>query len=175
LVRSFGARFALAYVAGYFVFLLPVLMLPNPGAHCLYGAALTMSLALAAVLERSLAARRLGLAALLLTGAGALFAHDLAIQRHLYDVGGCQSRFLASVDTLLAQRTPGIVVVPDPDASLRVAIRAVSAREAYIANGQPVVAFDAPDSQSAAPPAKDAFRARMTAACVLRPETATAP
>jgi len=175
LVRSFGARFALAYVAGYFVFLLPVLMLPNPGAHCLYGAALTMSLALAAALERSLAARRLGLAALLLTGAGALFAHDLAIQRHLYDVGGCQSRFLASVDTLLAQRTPGIVVVPDPDASLRVAIRAVSAREAYIANGQPVVAFDAPDSQSAAPPAKDAFRARMTAACVLRPETATAP
>jgi hypothetical protein len=175
LVRSFGARFATAYVAGYFIFLLPVLMLPNPGVHCLYGAALTMSQALAAILERSLAARHLGLAALLLTGAGALFAHDLAIQRHLYNVGGCQSRFLASVDTLLAQRPPGIVVIPDPGASLRVAIRAVSAREPYVANGQPVVTFDAPDPQAAVSPVKDALRARMTAACVLRPETAPAP
>ena len=105
--RSFGARFAWAYVAGYFIFLLPVLMLPNPGVHCLYGAALTMSLAIAAILQRSLAERRLGLVALLLTGAGALFAHDLVIQRHLYDVGECQSRFLASVDTLLAQQPAG--------------------------------------------------------------------
>jgi hypothetical protein len=150
-------------------------MLPNPGVHCLYGAALTMALALAATLERSLAARRLGLAALMLTGAAALFAHDLAIQRHLYDVGGCQSRFLASVDTLLAQRTPGIVVIPDPGTSLRVAIRAVSAREPYVANGQPVITFDAPDPQAAASPVKRALRVRMTAACVLRPETAPAP
>ncbi len=112
---------------------------------------------------------------MLLTGAGALFAHDLAIQRHLYDVGECQSRFLAGVDTLLAQQPPGIIVVPDPGASLRVAIRAVSAREAYVANGQPVVTFDAPDPQPAASPAKGALRARMTAACVLRPETAAAP
>ncbi len=175
LVRSFGARFAWGYVAGYFIFLLPVLMLPNPGTHCLYGAALTMSLALAAILERSLAARRLGLAALLLTGAGALFAHNLAIQRHLYDVGVCQSRFLAGVDALLAQRAPAIIVVPDPGTSLRVAIRAVSAREAYVANGQPVVTFDAPDSQPATSPAQGALRVRMSAACVLRSETATAP
>jgi len=174
LVRSFGARFGLAYAAGYFIFLLPVLMLPNPGVHCLYGAALTMSLALAAVLERSLASRRLGLATLLLAGAGALFAHDLAIQRHLYDVGGCQSRFLASVDTLLAQQAPGIVVIPEPGTSLRVAIRAVSAREAYVANGQPVVTFDAPDAQTAASPIHGAVRARMSAACVLRPEPAPA-
>ena len=176
--RSFGVRFAWAYVAGYFIFLLPVLMLPNPGAHCLYGAALTMSLALAAMLERSLAARRLGLAAVLLTGAGALFAHDLAIQRHLYAVGECQSRFLASVDTLLAQQapgTPGIVVEPDRGVSLRVAIRAVSAREAYVANGQPVVTFAAPDPQRVSTPAKGALRMRMTAACVLRPETMAAP
>ena len=173
--RSFGARFAWGYVAGYFIFLLPVLMLPSPGTHCLYGAALTMSLALAAILQRSLAARRLGLAALMLTGAGALFAHDLAIQRHLYAVGECQSRFLAGVDTLLARQAPGIIVVPDPGASLRVAIRAVSAREAYVANGQPVVTFDAADPQPATPPVKGALRARMTAACVLRPETAAAP
>ena len=133
--RLFGLRFAVAYVAGYFVFLLPVLMLPNPGIHCLYGAALTMSLALAAVLMRLVAARRTGVVVAILAAVVGLFAHDLVIQRHLYDVGQCQTRFLAGVDALLAQNTPGtigIVVLPDAgaEAVTRVAIRTVSAREA---------------------------------------------
>jgi hypothetical protein len=175
--RLFGARFAWIYVAGYFVFLLPVLMLPNPGAHCLYGAALVMSLALAATLARSWATRRSGLATLVLAGAGALLAHNVAIQRHLYAVGQCQSRFLASVDTLLAASPDGIVVVPEPDAMAftRIAIRAVSAREAYEIDGRSLVAFDAPDQQIKAPPAIGGLRVRMTAACVLRPEAASMP
>ena len=106
-VAALRARLAWAYVAGYFVFLLPVLMLPNPGVHCLYGAALAMSLAMAAVLTRSWSTRRYGLAALVLAGAGALFAHDIVIQRHLSDAGQCQSRFLASVDALLATTPAG--------------------------------------------------------------------
>jgi hypothetical protein len=175
--RLFGARFVWVYVAGYFVFLLPVLMLPNPGAHCLYGAALVMSLAMAATLARSWATRRFGVAALILAGAGALLAHDVAIQRHLYAVGQCQSRFLASVDTLLATSPDGIVVVPEPDAAsfMRIAIRAASAREAYEVNGRSLVAFDAPDQRVDAPPTDGGRRVRMTAACVLRPEAQGVP
>jgi hypothetical protein len=174
--RLFGARFAWAYVAGYFVFLLPVLMLPNPGGHCLYGAALAMSLALAATLAQSWATRRYGLAVLVLAGAGALLAHDVVIQRHLYAVGQCQSRFLASVDTLLATSPDRIVVVPEPDAAafMRIAIRAVSAREAYEIDGRPLVAFDAPDQEVEAPPGNGGLRVRMTAACVLRHDVASA-
>jgi hypothetical protein len=175
--RLFGARFAWAYVAGYFVFLLPVLMLPNPGAHCLYGAALAMSLALAATLAQSLSTRRFGLAALILAGAGALLAHNVAIQRHLHAVGQCQSRFLASVDTLLASSPGGMVVIPEPHAAafMRIAIRAVSAREVYEVNGRSLVAFDAPDQQVDAPPVNGALRVSMSAACVLRPDVPRAP
>jgi len=173
--RLFGPRFAWAYGAGYFLFLLPVLALPNPGVHCLYGAALAMSLAMAAVLTKAWATRRYGWAALVLAAGGALLAHDFAIQRQLFATGQCQTRFLESVDAALATTPAGIVVVPEPDAaaSTRIAIRAVSAREAYEVNGRPVVVFDAPGQQASAAPGKDALRMRMTATCALRPEAAT--
>jgi hypothetical protein len=177
--RFFGTRHALAYVAGYFLFLLPVLALPNPGIQCLYGSALAMSLAIAAVLERLLANRRQGAILLIAAAVAGLFAHGLVIQRHLYDVGQCQTRFLANVDSLLAQQPAAanarIVVMPEPGASLRIGIRAVSAREAYTANGRPVVAFESPDQPEAALPDNGVIRVRMTAACALRPEPATAP
>jgi len=175
--RLFGRRFALAYVAAYFVFLVPVLMLPSPGAHYLYGAALATSLAIAAILVRLAASRRIGAVVLVLAGAGALFAHNLVIQRHLYDNGQCQTAFLASVDTLLAQkdlRAPGMIAVaPDAGATLGVAIRAVAGRDAYTANGRPIIAFESPDRRGAAPPDNGAMRVRMTAACTLRPENAS--
>jgi hypothetical protein len=173
--RMFGSRFAWAYVAGYFLFLLPVLSLPNPGVHCLYGAALAMSLAMAAVLAKARATRRYGLATLVLAGAGALLIHNIVIQRQLFDTGQCQARFLESVDATLAATPAGIVVVAEPDAAAfaRIAIRAVSAREAYETSGRPVVAFDAPGQLVSASPGKDALRMRMTATCSLRPEAAT--
>ena len=172
--RMFGPRFAWAYVAGYFIFLLPVLALPNPGVHCLYGAALAMSLAMAAVLSRAWATRRFGWAALVLAGVGALLVHHIVIQRQLFDAGQCQARFLESVDAALATTAAGIVVVPDADAAAvtRIAIRAVSAREAYEVDGRPIVAFDAPGQLVSASPGNNALRLRMTATCSLRPEAA---
>jgi hypothetical protein len=173
----YGPRFALAYLGGYFIFLLPVLALPNPGAHMLYGSALTMSLALAAVMQRTLAARQRGAAALVVAGVVALGAHAVTIQRHLLDHGRCQQRFLASVDALLAKQAPDarrIIVVPDDGALVRVAIRAVAAREAYTVNGHPIVTFDAPGQRDAATPDGAAPRVVMTAACLLRTDSATA-
>ena len=176
--RLFGRRFALAYVAAYFVFLVPVLTLPNPSAHYLYGPALAMSLAIATILVRLAASRRIGAVLLVIAGAGALFVHALVIQRHLYDNGQCQTAFLASVDTLLAQkalRAQGMIAVaPDADAPLGVAIRAVASRDAYTENGRPIIAFESPDRRNAATPANGAMRFRMTAACTLRPENASA-
>jgi hypothetical protein len=176
--RLFGAAFAIAYLAGYFLFEAPILALPKPGPHYLYGAGLAMSLALAAVLVRLLTERRRHLAAFVVVGVIALYAHDLTMQMRLYESGLCQSRFLDSVDALLARDRPAgpgtLLVVPAEGASLRVAIRAVSNRERYVANGIPVVTFEHADDAGPAPPRQGRLRARMTTACTLVPESAAA-
>jgi hypothetical protein len=168
--RLLGPPFALAYVLGYFLFLLPVLPLPNPGTQCLYAAALAMSLALAATMTRLAASgHRLAFALLVVMAAG-LYGHDLVIQRQLQVVGGCQAQFLKSVDALLAQpppSVPAIIVVPEPGAPSRVAIRAVAAREAYAKDGAPLVVIEAP-GQLATPSSEGrAIRVQMTPACTL--------
>ncbi len=172
--RLFGWRYALAYVAAYFLFLVPALAIPNPGTQCLYGAGLAMSLALAAIITRLMVDRKKFALLVAAMAAVGLSVHSIEIQRHLYQYGKCQSQFLGSLDHLLAQQsgaeTARIVVVPDAGAPARVAVRAVTAREAYTANGQPTVTFETPDQQSAMPTAPGAIRARMTATCALQRE-----
>ena len=83
----------------------------------------------------------------------------------------CQARFLAGVDTALAQQAPGsqgIVVVPEDGELVRVAIRAVAGREPYMRDGKPIVTFDSPDQQAG----NATMRVRMTSACAVRPEPA---
>jgi len=169
--RLFGRAFALAYVAGYFLFLLPVLALPNPGSHYLYGAGLAMSLAMAAVFARLMIERRAVLAAIVVVAAAGLFAHSLAIQNLLYDYGRCQSRLLEDVDRLLLRNAStgvtAIRVVPEAGAPLRVAVRALSYRERYTANGVPLVTFERTDIAKPISPSPGALDVRMTAACTL--------
>ncbi len=169
--RLLGRAFALAYLAGYFLFLAPILALPNPGPHYLYGAGLAMSLALAAVLARLLAARREYLAWFVVAGVAVLYAHNLAIQTLLFQHGRCQSRFLHDVDALVALGAAAgptaIRVVPDDGAPTRVAIRAVAARERYSANGIALVTFEGTAGNQATPLDRGATRVRMTTSCNL--------
>ncbi|MEO8346127.1 MAG: hypothetical protein ABI607_10560 [Betaproteobacteria bacterium] len=173
--RLFGWRYAVAYIAAYFLFLLPVLVLPNPGTQCLYGAALAMSLALAATITRLLATGPKFALALMVAGAVALWTHGMEIQRHLHVYGQCQTRFLTSLDNLMVQQSPSanaqLVIVPDAGAPARIAIRAVAYREAYMAHGQPTVTFvlpDQPNGSNGSPPTPGATLARMSATCTLR-------
>jgi hypothetical protein len=169
--RLFGFAFALAYVAGYFLFLLPVLALPNPGSHYLYGAGLAMSLAMGAVFARLMVKRRAAFATIVVVAAAGLFAHNLAIQKLLYDHGRCQSRLLEDVDTLLLRNASigvtAIRVAPEVGAPLRVAVRAVSNRERYTANGIPLVTFERTDIADPIPPSAGALHVHMTATCTL--------
>ena len=175
--RLFGAAFAIAYLAGYFMFEAPILALPNPGPHYLYGAGLAMSLALAAVLVRLLTERRRRLGMLVGLGAVALVAHDLTMQLRLYESGLCQSQFLDSVDALLARDQGAgagtLLLVPEPGAPLRSTVPAVANRERYTANGVPRVAFDVTGTTPAAP-GRPTTRAYLTAACTLVPESTAA-
>ena len=169
--RLFGLAFAFAYVAGYFLFLLPVLALPNPGSHYLYGAGLAMSLAMAAVFARLMIERRAALAAIVVVAAAGLFAHDLKIQTLLYDQGRCQSRVLADVDRLLLRNAAigvtAIRIAPEAGAPLRVAVRATSYRERYTANGVPLVTFEHTDIANPIPTGAGVLHVHMTAACTL--------
>jgi hypothetical protein len=174
----FGMAFALSYIAGYFLPLAPILALPNPGPHYLYGSGLAMSLALAAVLVRLACTNRARITWLVAAGVAGLYVHNLAIQALLYEHGTCQSRFLASVDTLLASTASSgahsVRVVADPDVLSRVAIRAVSHRERYRVDGVPNVTFESTAGDVAVKESTDAIRVRMTTACTLIPEIAGA-
>jgi hypothetical protein len=168
---QFGWRLALAYVAGYFLFLLPVLALPSPGAHLLYGAGLALALALAATLHGAIAGRHWAAAVGIAAAAVALYAHDLVIQRYFFDHGRCQARLLRDVDAWLAQPqragTRRLVIVPDEGALGRVAIRALSDREAYAVDGRPLVTFATAGTPQASRLERGTTRVHMTEACTL--------
>ncbi len=170
----FGLAFALAYVAGYFLFLVPVLALPVPSPHYLYGAGLAMSLAIAAILVRLLVARRPRQAMLVVVAIAALCAHNLAIQIRIYETARCQSRFLDGVDALLAQHAPAgprtIRVIFDDLAPAQVAIRAASYRERYTVDGVALVTFERAERTNALPSGPDMTRVRMSTLCTVVPE-----
>lgn len=103
--RRFGWQSACAYLAGYFVFLLPVLTLPTLGTHYLYGSGLAFAIAIAFVLVPAhSAAPTMGLQRALVTTAvllvAVLLGRSLFIQQDLYSVGKCQSEFLSSFEPM---------------------------------------------------------------------------
>ncbi len=173
--RLYGTRWAVAYVAGYFVFLLPVLSIPNPGLQCAYGSALAMSLALAAVLRRLWADHRRGAVACISLGVAVLLAHAVIIQVRFYGTAVCQATLLAAVDDTLAREAAGgrplrIVAAQGPAA--RVAARSLAFRERYELAGRARVVVEqtpAPADQVLAAQV-DPLRKRLTSACGLAAE-----
>lgn len=102
--RRLGLAWCLAYLAGFFVFLLPVLMLPATGAHYLYGSGPAFALAITFALLPSEAAQsqgsnwRAGLALPLVLLF--LLGRSAYIQQSVYSEGKCQSEFLASYEPM---------------------------------------------------------------------------
>lgn len=89
--RTVGIRWCFAYLAGYFLFVLPVLPIQTKGAHYLYGSGAILSLGLAALftLGRTddhghYVVRAGGLLLLMLT-----VVHSFMGQRFIYDLGVC--------------------------------------------------------------------------------------
>jgi len=170
--RLYGTRWAAAYVAGYLIFLLPVLSLPNPGLQCAYGSALAMSMALAAVLHRLWADHR-GIAATWVSlGVAVLLAHALIIQVRFYGTAVCQTTLLAAVDDALAREAATgqpLRIVAAPGPGTRVAARSLAARERYELAGHPRVVVEQIPTLSGKPlPAQtDPLRKRLTSACSL--------
>jgi len=174
--RMFGARWAILYLAGYFVFLIPVVFIPSPGAHCLYGSALAMSLAMAAVLVRSVQTRSTSATLLVAVGVSVLFAHAWLIQASMFETARCQTRFLADADSALAAedaagRRP-LRIIAEQGPGARAAARVVGARERYMRDGAPLVVVEQ-GSDERAPTQSHPLRLQLTSACALIPASAS--
>jgi hypothetical protein len=170
--RLYGTRWAIAYVAGYFVFLLPVLSLPNPGLQCAYGSALAMSLALAAVLHRVWADYRRSAVAWVSLGIAVLLAHAVIIQMRFYDTAVCQGTLLAAVDDALAREAAGersLRIIAPQGPGARVAARSLAVRERYEVAGRARVVVEQipPPAGQVLPAQVDPVRKRLTSACGL--------
>jgi hypothetical protein len=143
--RRAGFAWSLAYLAGYFVFLVPVLMLPAPGAHYLYGAGPAFALAFAAVLSPRAGGARdthgaLRLAVPVMVMVSALAMRSLWIQQSVYSEGRCQSEFLASYEPLaeaaVAKGATRIVLGSVPGTRDYVATKVMFGRTQFMPGGR---------------------------------------
>ena len=169
---QFGWRFAVLYFIGYFLFLLPMLLIPNISAHYLYGPGLTTAFALAALTVRFMTLSTRIAISFAVAAIVALFAHALWMQLAIYRTATCQTAFLGSLDELLPTLPPEydhFSVVSDPGIPTYIARRAVFGRARYMnIHGQQVIQFNDDDGRSAGEPSPAfATRLRMTSSCEL--------
>lgn len=129
--RLFAARFALLYLAGYFVFLLPVLLISWKGAHYLYGSGIALSVACAAVIVLPVRpASRWVLASMaLLLGLGAV--HAYRNQMFIYGIGSCMDSAATSLESAyLSGGRPRVMrIAADAGAPLHILYRLTTGRE----------------------------------------------
>ena len=92
----FGFRFIVFYIAGYFLFLLPVLPIGSQGEHYLYGSALLLSLALGFMWKHGYRWQKPIIVILILLS----LVHTFKTQQQVYRIGVCQSRIDASLQAL---------------------------------------------------------------------------
>jgi hypothetical protein len=154
----YGWRILAAYVAGYFVFLLPVLPLHAPATHYLYASGMAFAVALTLVLAPLVeASEGMRFPWLMKALAGivvlVVFAHSLFIQEYLYSAGACQAEFLASFKPMAEEAIAGgakrLHVTGAPDAREYIAERTLFARAPFIEGGRwPTVVGTAPAKEA---------------------------
>jgi len=138
LVYCYGALRGLLYLGFYFVFLVPVLMLPQPGAHYLYASTIPFALLLAGLWCKTSPmttmrgfAGKFVLAGILLL----VFWRFYQIEHFFYVEGVCQRNTIVTLNARIeSERSNGnsikeILIVADPGAKGYVAKKVFFARE----------------------------------------------
>lgn len=142
----FGLRMMAAYLAAYFIFLVPVIALPMKGAHYLYASGIPFAVALGLLLAprearqgqsiRSFPAQGLLAVAII----GFLFARSQYMQAQLYQRGQCQSVLLTSFAALAKAATDDgatrLRIVGAPGAPEYVALGATFGRTDFSEGGR---------------------------------------
>ena len=95
---TIGPKAAVSYCIFYFIFLIPVLMIPIKAAHYLYGSGLALNLAVAAIIlhpSKFFAYRFVAIFCFFM-----LLAHTMVLQLFVYRVGTCMSRAYISTESV---------------------------------------------------------------------------
>lgn len=93
--RSFGIKNAFAYLGGYFLFLVPVILIGSKGTHYLYASSSFLALAVV-LLIAEFSRRRYILALVGCISVFFLSFHSVNNLRHIYDIGVCFNRIAVS-------------------------------------------------------------------------------
>lgn len=138
LICKRGIWTGLLYLAGYFVFLLPVMPVSIVGAHYLYGSGVVFAVGMSLLLPPPAFGR-----VWLERACQALFwlllaisvVHSAYIQYAMYRAGVCQTVLLHTLDVHVeegvAEGRKSILIVPDPGALGYVAVRSTFGRRPY--------------------------------------------
>ncbi|WP_313711480.1 hypothetical protein [Pseudomonas sp.] len=135
---TYGLKSTLTYVAMYFLFLAPVILIPIKGAHYMYGSSLVLSTALAAIFYSRTSIRHLS-KAFVVFALAVLLLHSFKVQKFIYDEGQCMNRAMTSTEALyLSNGKPDAVdFQAEPDAPGYVLHKINTGRE-QIAHWAPV-------------------------------------
>jgi hypothetical protein len=134
--RAFSFRVVLAYLAGYILFLVPILPIAAKGAHYLYGSGLIFSMAIAALFMSNWASQRKAVLSVLALMMLMLSIHTLNIQRDMYETGICMNIASKTIESsYLARGSPKeMSIVVDDGAPGLVLLRYSTNREIIGAN-----------------------------------------
>jgi hypothetical protein len=129
--RAFSFRVVLAYLAGYVLFLVPILPIAAKGAHYLYGSGLVFSIAIAALFMSEWANQRKAVLLVLASMVLVLSIHTLNIQRDMYRTGMCMNTASKTIESsYLANGSPEKMnIVVDDGASKWALLRYAHNRE----------------------------------------------
>lgn len=167
-----GVVVAILYLAGYFVFLLPVIPVSIVGAHYLYGSGVAFAIGMSLLLSPPAFAKPALDRLMLVLFSGALLiavVHTFYIQREMYVAGVCQRVFLDGLDAEIAKgKAEGmktVRVVPAAGAKGYVAVRSTFGRSPYQeAHGMPVVI----DESGAGISSADTLSLGMNVQCMVQ-------
>jgi hypothetical protein len=119
-------KITLAYLFGYFVFLIPVLTLATPGSHYMYASAIPLAIAVGFLLTRSNKIKFFAIALIFL-----LSFHSFFMQKDLYETGLCMEKIATSAESayLSAGKPLEMYISVSPNAKGYIAMRLFTARD----------------------------------------------
>jgi hypothetical protein len=123
--RAFSIRVALVYLAGYFLFLLPVLPLAMRASQYLYASATVVAIALAALFTLRWQWFGIAIRLVVISALAALTLHTLVLQAFMYKTGECMSSAKASIESVYLSdgRPSDIAITIAPGAPAYVLLR----------------------------------------------------
>ncbi|WJD64031.1 hypothetical protein [Pseudomonas kurunegalensis] len=161
---AYGFKSIIAYVAMYFLFLAPVILIPINSAHYMYGSALALSVALAAIFYSKANTRFLG-RAFVFCALAVLLVHSFNVQKFVYDQGRCMSRAMTSTEALyLSNGKPAAVDFQAEPGAPGYVLNKINTGREQIAEWAPVklTVFNWGDT-----PAEGTLSLAMTSTCLV--------